>query len=501
VPDNSNLVGRFRERIFNSDFNSDFLDGSFELYLDNISSVNSNKCKIIGELGRDKLDKILRTFAHYASYNHFKNITDKTSSDYIPSSGKVLDEMELFNMIDASLDMWLTAGRFDEIFTEKFSELLDINHVLTTNSGSSANLLAITALTSYKLGDKKLIDGDEVITTAVGFPTTVAPIIQNNLVPVFADVELGTYNVNIEQLEDAISDKTKAIFLAHTLGNPFDIKEILKIAEKYDLWVIEDNSDALYSKYTGQLTGTFGHISTFSFYPAHHITMGEGGAVATNHEELYKILLSYRDWGRDCWCPPGKDNTCGKRFKEQLGKLPFGYDHKYTYSHIGYNLKLTDWQAAAGIAQLDKLPEFVEKRKFNFKYLYSGLEKFENYFVLPEATENSEPAWFGFPITVKSNNKFDQIKLVKYLEENRIGTRKLFAGNILRQPAFVDSNIKLRILNSPLKNSNQLSDQDFNMLPNTEDVMNNTFWIGVWPGITEDDMEYIIDKIKDFIMS
>ncbi len=282
VLNNSNLDGKFRERISNSDLKSGYLDESFEVFLDNIITVDSNKCKIVGELEIDKLDKILRTFTHYISYNHFKNITDKKSRDYIPSSGKIVDETELFNMIDASLDMWLTAGRFDEAFTDKFSELLGINHVLTTNSGSSANLLAITALTSNKLGYKKLNEGDEVITTAVGFPTTVAPIIQNNLVPVFVDVILGTYNVNIEQLEEAISDRTRAIFLAHTLGNPFDIKEILKIAEKYNLWLIEDNCDALCSKYSGKLTGTFGHISTFSFYPAHHITMGEGGTVATN---------------------------------------------------------------------------------------------------------------------------------------------------------------------------------------------------------------------------
>ena len=497
--DKSLLNGNFNEGISNSDLKSGVLDGSFSVCLENITSVNSDQCKKIGELKNEKLDKILRKFTHYASYNHFKNITDKKSNDYIPSSGKVIDEMELFNMIDASLDMWLTAGRFEESFTEKFSELLGINHVITTNSGSSANLIAISALTSYKLGEKRLKSGDEVITTAVSFPTTVTPIIQNNLVPVFVDVDIGTYNINIEQVEEAITSKTKAIFLAHTLGNPFNIEEILKLVEKYDLWLIEDNCDALFSKYSGDFTGKFGHISTFSFYPAHHITMGEGGAVATNDEEIYKILLSFRDWGRDCWCIPGRDDTCGMRFKKQLGKLPRGYDHKYIYSHIGYNLKITDWQAAIGLAQLEKLPQFVEKRKFNFDYLYSGLKIFENYFVLPEPTEGSDPSWFGFPITVISNDKFDQISLIKYLEENRVGSRKLFAGNILRQPSFINSNIKLRIGDSELKYSNKLSDNDMAKLQNTENIMNNTFWIGLWPGLTQNDMEYVIDKIKYFI--
>lgn len=498
-PEDTQVKGNFKERISNFDLEDGVLKSSHIIFLDYINSVKSTNCEKIAELNKNKLDKILRQYAHYNSEIYFNNIVKRGSRDYIPASGKVLDQNELFNMIDASYDMWLTAGRFEEAFNEKFAQLLGMNHVLTTNSGSSANLLAITALTSYKLADKKLNIGDEVITAAACFPTTVAPIIQNNLIPVFVDVELGTYNVDIEQVEQAITNKTKAIFLAHTLGNPFNIKEILKITEEYDLWLIEDNCDALFSKYSGEYTGKFGHISTFSFYPAHHITMGEGGAVATNNEELHKILLSYRDWGRDCWCIPGRDDTCGMRFKKQLGKLPYGYDHKYTYSHMGYNLKITDWQAAIGLAQLQKLPEFVEKRKSNFKYLYSGLKEFEEYFILPEPTEDSEPSWFGFPITVKDNDKFDQIKLVKYLEENRIGTRKLFAGNILRQPAFINSNIKMRIGSSPLKNSNELTEKDLNKLQNTEDIMNKTFWIGIWPGINENDLEYVIDKVKDLI--
>jgi CDP-6-deoxy-D-xylo-4-hexulose-3-dehydrase len=461
--------------------------------------VNSINCKKIAKLGIKKLDKILRTFAHYSAYSHYKNITNAKINDYIPTSGKLINEMELFNMIDASLDMWLTTGRFDEAFTEKLAELLKIKYVLTTNSGSSANLIAISALTSYKLNDKKLNCGDEVITTAAGFPTTVAPIIQNNLVPVFVDVDLGTYNINTKELKEAISDKTRAIFIAHTLGNPFNIKKILKITKKYDLWLIEDNCDALCSKYDKKYTGTFGHVSTFSFYPAHHITMGEGGALATNDEDLYKILLSYRDWGRDCWCAPGKDNSCGMRFKKQLGILPYGYDHKYTYSHIGFNLKLTDWQAAIGLSQLNKLPKFVEKRKINFNFLYSRLKEFEEYFILPEKTEDSEPSWFGFPITLKNNVEFELRSLVKFLEENNIGTRKLFSGNILRQPAFVNSEINLRIKNSSIKTSNKLSEDDLKILINTDYIMKNTFWIGIWPGITQEDLEYVADKFKEFI--
>ncbi len=496
--EDSNIEGNFKEWVFNSDLTEDTLKNPHVIFLDHITTVKSSFCRKIAELTRSKLDKVLRTFAHYNGDIYFKNIIQQ-EKNYIPASGKVLDQNELFNMLDASYDMWLTAGKFEEAFSDKLAQILGINHILTTNSGSSANLLAITALTSYKLGDKRLKGGDEVITVAACFPTTVAPIIQNNLVPVFVDVEIGTYNIDVDQIEKAISNKTKAIFLAHTLGNPFNVEEILKIAKKYDLWLIEDNCDALFSKYSDDYTGKFGHISTFSFYPAHHITMGEGGAVATNDEELYKILLSYRDWGRDCWCLPGCDNTCGMRFKKQLGKLPNGYDHKYIYSHIGYNLKITDWQAAIGLAQLEKLPDFVEKRKFNFNYLRAKLKEFKAYFILPEPTENSEPAWFGFPITVIDNDKFDQIKLVKYLEENKIGTRKLFAGNILRQPAFINSKIKMRIGDSSLKYSDELTEKDLNNLQRTDDIMNKTFWIGVWPGITKTDMDYIVDKIKCLI--
>ncbi|MCX7738948.1 MAG: lipopolysaccharide biosynthesis protein RfbH [Hydrogenothermaceae bacterium] len=429
---------------------------------------------------------------------YFDMVKNETSV-YIPPSGKVLDENELYNMIEASLDMWLTTGRFNERFETKLSQFLGVRYALTTNSGSSANLLAISALTSYKLGDRRLREGDEVITVAAGFPTTVAPIIQNKLVPVFVDVELGTYNIDVNQIEESITEKTKAIFVAHTLGNPFDVEKILHIADKYNLWLIEDNCDALGSKYNGKYTGSFGHISTLSFYPAHHITMGEGGAVLTNDYELYKIIMSFRDWGRDCWCPPGKDDTCKRRFKWSLGKLPPGYDHKYIYSHIGYNLKITDWQAAIGLAQLDKLQSFIEKRKRNFEILYKNLSRFSSYFIIPKHLDNSEPSWFGFPITVKEDVPFSKFEIVDFLEQNRIGTRQLFAGNLLKQPAFTNQDIKLRIRSSPLLKSAQLGEEHYSLLPNTDYIMKNTFWIGVWPGLDEESLDYMIKVFEKFI--
>lgn len=402
---------------------------------------------------------------------------------YIPVSGKVLDVNDLINLVDASLDMWLTSGRYAEQFEKEFARFLGVKYCALVNSGSSANLIAVSALTSYKLGERRLRPGDEVITVAAGFPTTIAPIVQNRLVPVFIDVKLGTYNYDVSQLEKAITDKTKAIFMAHTLGNPFNLDKVMELAKKYNLWVIEDNCDALGAKYRNKYTGTFGHIATFSFYPAHHITMGEGGAVVTNDPELYKIMLSFRDWGRDCWCPPGKDNTCGKRFSQQHGNLPFGYDHKYVYSHLGYNLKVTDMQAAVGLSQLKKLPEFIKKRQDNFSLLYEGLKDLEDYFILPKATENSEPSWFGFPITIKENVPFNRNQLIDYLEKNKIGTRLLFAGNILRQPLFVNNDVEYRIVGS---------------LKNTDIIMERTFWIGVWPGINKKMVKYIISVIEKF---
>jgi len=403
---------------------------------------------------------------------------------YIPYAGRIYDEKELISLVDASLDFWLTTGRYTEQFEKDLADFLGVKYCLLTNSGSSANLLAVSALTSPKLGERRLKAGDEVITTACGFPSTLNPIIQNNLIPVFIDVDLGTYNIQAEQIESAISEKTKAIIIPHTLGNPADLDTIMKIVKKYDLWFIEDNCDALGSWYREKHTGTFGHISTCSFYPAHHITMGEGGAVCTDDSLFKKIIISFRDWGKDCWCDPGCDNTCKKRFGWQLGDLPTGYDHKYIYSHIGYNLKTTDMQAAIGVEQLKKLPGFIERRKENFDLLYQRLKKYENYFILPKPTSNSEPSWFGFPICVRGEAPFSRDAIVHYLEENRIATRMLFGGNLLKQPAYSD--LKYRALDT---------------LVNTDFVMNNLFWIGVYPGLTEDMIQYMFEKFGEFVSS
>ncbi len=400
---------------------------------------------------------------------------------YIQYAGRVYDEKEMISLVDSALDFWLTAGRFAKQFEEEFTKFLGVKHCILTNSGSSANLLAISALTSPKLGERRLKSGDEVITTACAFPTTVNPVIQNNLIPVFIDVDVGTYNIQADKIEEAVSDKTKAIFLAHTLGNPFDLDKIQKICEKYNLWLIEDSCDALGSKYDEKYTGTFGHIATFSFYPAHHITMGEGGALVTNDSELKRLIKSFRDWGRDCWCEPGCDNTCGKRFGLQLGSLPFGYDHKYIYSHIGYNLKITDMQAAVGVEQLKKLPSFTEARKKNFKLLYEGLKKYEKYFILPEAESKADPSWFGFLLTVRKDAGFTRDDIIKYLENNKIATRMLFAGNITRHPSF--ENTEYRI---------------YGDLKNTDIIMNNTFWIGVYPGFTKKIINYILEIVDEF---
>ncbi len=400
----------------------------------------------------------------------------------IPASGKVFDEQELINLVDSALDFWLTAGRFAQEFEREFARFFSMRYAILTNSGSSANLLALSALTSPKLKDRRLKPGDEVITVATGFPTTVNPIIQSRLTPVFVDVELGTYNIDVTHLEEAVSEKTRAIVLAHTLGNPFNVERVLDVVRKYNLYLIEDICDAVGSRYKGQLVGTFGDLATVSFYPAHHITMGEGGAVLTNSPLLKKIVRSFRDWGRDCWCDPGKDNTCGKRFGWQLGDLPYGYDHKYIYSHIGYNLKLTDMQAAVGLAQLKKLPKFIEARQRNFQLLYEGLKPYEEYFILPKVLPEAEPSWFGFPLTIRENAGFTRRKLVTYLEDNRIATRMLFGGNLVRQPAY--SEVKYR----------QVGD-----LRNADFVMNNTFWIGLYPGITEEMIDFVIRRIDDFV--
>ena len=402
-------------------------------------------------------------------------------TDVIPPSGKIIGAGELKNMVEASLDGWLTAGRFNEAFEQRLGSFLGAKHVLTTNSGSSANLLAFSALTSPQLGERAIKSGDEVISVAAGFPTTVNPILQYGAVPVFVDVHIPTYNIDPELIEAAISDKTKAIMLAHTLGNPYDLAKIVHIAKKYNLWLVEDCCDALGSTYDGKLVGSFGDIGTLSFYPAHHITMGEGGAVFTNNSDLKRIIESFRDWGRDCYCQPGKDNTCGKRFGWQLGTLPFGYDHKYTYSHLGYNLKISDMQAACALAQMDRLPGFIEVRKRNFNILKDRLKTCEEFLILPEATTGSDPSWFGFPITIRDGAGVARVDLLKYLDQYKIGTRLLFAGNLTRQPYFKG-------------HTHRVSGD----LTNTDKVMNNTFWVGVYPGLNEDMLNFMVEKLEAF---
>lgn len=406
--------------------------------------------------------------------------------------GRVFDEREILYLIDAALDFWLTTGRYAEKFEREFAEFLGIKYCSLTNSGSSANILAFMALTSPKLGEKRIKKEDEVITVAAGFPTTVAPIIQFGAVPVFIDVNIPTYNVNTGQLELALSEKTKAVMLAHTLGNPFNLHDVKKFCDRHGLWLIEDNCDALGSKYyyddEWRYTGTIGDLGTSSFYPPHHMTMGEGGAVYTDDPLLKCVVESFRDWGRDCWCPSGKDNTCHNRFNQQFGQLPFGYDHKYVYSHFGYNFKVTDMQAAVGCAQLEKLPQFVDARKHNWELLKAGLLVFDDYFILPEATENSDPSWFGFLLTVRKDAGFTRDKLVAHLENKGIQTRMLFAGNLVKHPCFDElreSGMGYRIVGS---------------LENTDTIMRDTFWLGVYPGLSESMIEYVINQIREFVV-
>lgn len=427
------------------------------------------------EIREEIFSRVVEIYQLRKSYGRF--IPGESRISY---AGRVYDEKEMISLVDASLDFWLTAGRFARKFEDELARFIGVRHCLLTNSGSSANLLAISALTSKKLGRDRLVPGDEVITTACGFPTTLNPIIQNNLVPSFVDVELGTYNIQADRIKEAITDKTKAIFVPHTLGNPADLGKIVSLAEDHDLWLIEDNCDALGSKYWGKMTGSFGHISTCSFYPAHHITMGEGGAVLTDDPVLKDIIASFRDWGRDCWCDTGCDNTCKKRFDWKLGMLPAGYDHKYIYSHIGYNLKATDMQAAIGVEQMKKLPAFVKKRKENFRALYDGLESSSECLMLPRATEGSDPSWFGFPILVRSEAPFSRDDIVKFLEERGIATRMLFGGNLTKQPAY--EGIAFKALGE---------------LENTDRVMNDLFWIGVYPGLTEESIKYMITCIQE----
>ena len=400
----------------------------------------------------------------------------------IPPSGKVVDSLEIKMIIESALDGWFTADKFNLLFEKKLANFLKVRKLITTTSGSSANLLAFMALTSEQLGDRAIKKGDEFITVAGGFPTTVNPAIQFGAIPVFVDLDIKTHNIDVTQLGKALSKKTKAVILAHSLGNPFNLRVVVDFCKKNNLWLIEDNCDSLGAKYNNQYTGTFGDIGTLSFYPAHHITMGEGGAVFSNSPKIMKIAESFRDWGRDCFCPPGKDNTCGKRFKWDLGDLPKGYDHKYIYAHNGFNLKITEMQAALGYAQLNKLEQFINTRNSNFDYLKSKLLPLSEYFILPEPAENSSPSWFGFLITIKEDAQIKRNDLVKFLDEYKIGTRNLFAGNLIRQPYF--KNINYRVINN---------------LDNTDYIMNNSFWVGIYPGISCEMLDYVAAKIKDFI--
>ncbi len=400
----------------------------------------------------------------------------------IPVSGKVFDDAELSLLVDASLDFWLTTGRYADDFEARFAKVMGVRHAVLCNSGSSANLLAVTTLTSPKLGKRQLQDGDEVVTVAAGFPTTVNPILQNRLVPVFVDAQLGTYDADMDRLAEAIGPKTRAIVMAHTLGNPFDLDRVMALAEENNLWVIEDTCDAVGATYNGKAVGSFGDMATTSFYPAHHITMGEGGCVVTNKKKIRTIVESFRDWGRDCWCPPGQDNTCGRRFDWQLGELPYGYDHKYVYSHIGYNLKATDMQAAVGVAQLDKLPGFIAARRHNWQRLRDGLADLEDVFILPEPTANSDPSWFGFALTVRQGAPFVRSAFVAHLEDYRIATRLLFGSNLVRQPAFKGH--PYRVVGT---------------LDNADLITEGTLWIGVYPGITDEMIDYMLQTIHDFV--
>jgi CDP-6-deoxy-D-xylo-4-hexulose-3-dehydrase len=399
----------------------------------------------------------------------------------VPVSGKVFGASEVQHVVDAGLDFWLTAGRFAIDFERRFARVMQARHAMLVNSGSSANLVALSSLTSPSLGDARLKPGDEVITVAAGFPTTVNPIVQNGLVPVFVDVELGTYGPLVEQLEEAVSERTRAVMIAHTLGNPFDLDAVTALVKRHGLYLVEDCCDAVGATYRGRSVGTFGDFATVSFYPAHHITMGEGGCVLTQKPALKRLVESFRDWGRDCWCETGKDNTCGKRFQWQLGDLPCGYDHKYTYTHIGYNLKLTDMQAAVGLAQLERLPGFVETRRRNFATLRAGLRELEDVLLLPEPAPNSEPSWFGFPILVREDAPFTRDALTRFLESRKIATRLLFGGNLVRQPAY--QGVKYRAIGD---------------LANSDRVMHGAFWIGVHPGLSEEMLSYMIESVNAF---
>lgn len=443
----------------------------------------------------EKLEMELREKALQAAREYYAAVHGKGKSAFVPGdriayAGRVFDEEEITYLVDSALDFWLTTGRYADRFESEFAKFLGVKFCSLTNSGSSANLLAFMALTSPQLGEKRIRKGDEVITVAAGFPTTVSPIIQYGAIPVFVDVTLPTYNIDCTQLEAALSDKTKAVMIAHTLGNPFDLRVVKDFCDKHGLWLVEDNCDALGTRYcldgNWQYTGTIGHISTSSFYPPHHMTMGEGGAVYTNDQRLHRIVESFRDWGRDCWCRSGHDNSCKHRFTQQFGQLPFGYDHKYVYSHFGYNLKVTDMQAAIGCAQLEKLPSFIEARKRNWKLLRDGLDGLNEFFVLPEPTDSSDPSWFGFLLTVRDKAGFTRDALVTYLEDHQIQTRMLFAGNLIKHPCFDE-----------MRQSNQ-GYRTVGDLIATDTIMADTFWIGVYPGMSEVMISYMLEVIKDF---
>jgi CDP-6-deoxy-D-xylo-4-hexulose-3-dehydrase len=424
--------------------------------------------------------QILDLTARYAELAHTPKPFAAGQSP-VPVSGRVYGAAEMQALVDSALDFWLTTGRFNDMFEKRLAKFLGVHYAITCNSGSSANLLAATALTSHLLGDRALKPGDEVITCATGFPTTVNPLLQNGLAPVFVDVDIPTYNIRPDLIEAAVTDKTRAIMVAHALGNPFDLDTVMGAAKKHNLFVVEDSCDALGATYNGKIVGTFGDIGTLSFYPAHHITMGEGGAVFTSSATMNRIIESVRDWGRDCWCEPGRDNTCKKRFEWQLGDLPFGYDHKYTYSHLGYNLKITDMQAAVGYAQLDRLDDFIARRRANFARLKAGLKPHEDIFILPEATPKSEPSWFGFPITMRDKAPFPRDDLLKYLNDKKIGTRLLFGGNLIRQPYMKGRNYRVH-----------------GSLDASDKVMRDTFWLGVYPGLGSGAIDYIVETIGQF---
>ena len=437
--------------------------------------VKHNKQERIEEIESE----IFKLTEEYFTLRHSKpDFIPEISS--VPVNGRVFDEEEMKSLMKASLDFWLTDGEFSELFSEKLSKFIDMKHIRLVNSGSSANLVALSALTSSKIKNS-ISDGDKVVTSAVGFPTTVNPIFQNNLIPIFVDSEIGTYNPTVENIISACDDDTKVIFMAHTLGNPFDVIKLRDFCDDKNIWLLEDNCDALGSTIEGELTGTIGNISTLSFYPAHHITMGEGGAVITNSNRLKLSIDSFRDWGRDCWCQSGHDDTCGKRFDWQLGELPYGYDHKFTYSNIGYNLKATDLQASIGVAQLDKLEEFIISRKNNWKKIDNLIRNYSDYLIPHEPSKNSDPSWFGYAISVKENNKFSRNELVMFLNENRIATRLMFGGNLIRQPAYAGKKYEV-----------------YKDLVNADYVMNNTFWIGVYPGLDDAMIQYIDEKFKQF---